>query len=268
MLTHLDDEDVRIADCRWYLDNPPRGREEYDSGHIPRAAYLSLDDDLTATAGPGRHPLAPPEVFAGRFAALGFGGAHRIVAYDTAGGAIAARMWWMLRNIGHDAVAVLDGGLKAWRRAGGVLHSGSERYPPATLSVRAQPVTIDAAALERRLGTVTLLDARDGDRYLGEREPIDPVAGHIPTAVNLPYKGNLGSDDRFCPPEVLRDRFERAGVGRGETVVYCGSGVTACHHVLAMEIAGLPPATLYPGSWSDWGGSGRAVAVGDEPETR
>jgi thiosulfate/3-mercaptopyruvate sulfurtransferase len=267
LLRHLDDGDLRIADCRWYLDDPPRGRAEYESGHIPGSVYVSLDDDLTATEGPGRHPLAPPDAFAERFAGLGFGDAHRIVAYDTAGGAIAARMWWMLAGIGHGNVAVLDGGAAAWQGAGGELVPGADRYPATTLTVNAQPITIDSGTLERRLGSVTLIDARDGDRYRGEREPIDPVAGHIPTAINLPYKGNLQPDDHFSPPDALRARFAAAGAASGETIVYCGSGVTACHDILAMEIAGLPAPTLYPGSWSDWGESGRAVATGAAPGT-
>ncbi len=266
---HLDDPALRLADCRWYLGEPERGMAAYNAGHIPGAAYVSLEADLSASLGPGRHPLPQPETYAAHLGALGYGDGHLIVAHDDRGGAVASRMWWMLRSIGHHAVAVLDGGLDAWRQVGGPIVTETTRHPAADLSVRATPVTVDADALEKRLGTVTLIDARDGDRYRGEHEPVDPVAGHIPTAVSLPLSGNLRDDATFADPEALRARYEAAGVEPDrEVVVYCGSGVTACHDILAMELAGLPRATLYPGSWSDWGSSGRTVSTGPEPGTR
>ena len=265
---HLTDASLRLADCRWYLDEPARGRREFDREHIPGAVYVSLDDDLSAPEGPGRHPLPDAASIAARFGALGFGDDARIVAYDDRGGAIAARMWWMLRAIGHTQVAVLDGGLTAWRAEGRPLTADTRMHAPQSLTVRSQPRTIDADRLADRLGTIVLIDARDGERYRGEREPIDPVAGHIPTAVNVPMTGNLGDDDRFLEPAALRERFEAAITGDAEPVVYCGSGVTACHDIRAMEIGGLPETTLYPGSWSDWCTTGRAIATGENPRTR
>ena len=263
---NLGSPDLRLADCRWYLDEPNRGREEYDRGHIPGARYVSLDVDLSAPHGPGRHPLGSPETWAPHLGALGFGDDHVVVIYDDRSGAVAARMWWMLRSIGHRSVAVLDGGLAAWQAAGGSLSSEPGRYPASPLTIRATPEVIDADTLQARLGSVLLIDARDADRYRGEREPIDPIAGHIPTAVNLPMTGNLATDGTFADAATLRSRYRAAGAdGTTEAVVYCGSGVTACHDILAMEIAGYPPATLYPGSWSDWSTAGRDVAVGDSP---
>lgn len=266
---HRDDPALRIADCRWYLEEPGRGRAEYERSHIPGAVFVSLDDDLSAPSGPGRHPLPAPEIYAARLGALGMGDEHTVVAYDDRGGGIAARLWWMLRAIGHTSVAVLDGGLTAWRAAGLAEESAVVTHPPAALTVSAQPRTIDRSGLESRLGNVVLIDARDGERYRGEHEPVDPVAGHIPTAVSRPTAGNLRADMRFETPETLRRRFASAGVGpAADTVVYCGSGVTACHDILAIELAGLGEATLYPGSWSDWGTSGGAIATGAEPGTR
>jgi thiosulfate/3-mercaptopyruvate sulfurtransferase len=199
---------------------------------------------------------------------MGFGDHSIIVAYDDRGGAVASRLWWMLRSIGHDAVAVLDGGLPAWRSTGGPLSTAPTSRSPARLTVRRQPRTIDATSLQANLGSVTLIDARDGDRYRGEREPVDPVAGHIPTAINLPMTGNLAENDRFLAPGTLRARFETEVDPHRDTVVYCGSGVTACHDILAMEIAGLPAAMLYPGSWSDWCAIERPIATGEDPGTR
>jgi thiosulfate/3-mercaptopyruvate sulfurtransferase len=265
---HLADSSLRLADCRWYLGEPDHGRREYDRGHLPGAVYVSLDDDLSAPEGPGRHPLPDAESIAARLGDLGFGDDSVVVAYDDRGGAVASRMWWMLRSIGHRNVAVLDGGLTAWRTEGRPLRTDATTRAPQRLTVRRQPQVIDAARLADRLGTVTLIDARDGDRYRGEREPIDPVAGHIPTAINVPMSGNLGDDHRFLEPDVLRARFEASTAPDTEIVVYCGSGVTACHDILAMEIAGFPPATLYAGSWSDWSSSDRPVRTGDEPGTR
>ena len=266
---HLGDPDLRVADCRWYLGEPARGIAEYHAGHIPGAVFVSLDDDLTAPRGAGRHPLPRPSDYARRLGELGFGNDHTIVAYDDRGGAVAARMWWMLRAIGHPRVAVLDGGLTAWLGEGRSMTTMAGSYEAAQLSVHGEGVTIDGEALESRLGAITLIDARDGDRYRGEREPVDPIAGHIPTAISLPLGGNLRPDLRFADAGMLRKRYLAAGVAPDrQTVVYCGSGVTACHDILAMELAGLPPATLYPGSWSDWSTAGRAVATGSEPGTR
>jgi len=260
-------DDLRIADCRWYLGEPERGIAAFRSAHLPGAVYVSLDDDLSSPTGPGRHPLPRPEDYATHLAGMGFGDDHLIVVYDDRSGAVAARMWWMLRSIGHRSVAVLDGGLDAWRAAKLPVTGELAGHRDARLTIRSRPRTIDAATLEARLGEVTLIDARDGDRYRGEREPIDAVAGHIPTAISLPLTGNLRGDGTFEQAAALLRRYRAAGVAQGiETVVYCGSGVTACHDILAMELAGLSDAILYPGSWSDWSSSGRTVATGAATE--
>jgi thiosulfate/3-mercaptopyruvate sulfurtransferase len=264
LLEHADDPAVRIADTRWYLADPTGGHAAYHEGHIPDAVYVSLDHHLSAPEGPGRHPLPDREDFAVCMGSLGFGDDHLVVAYDDRGGAIAARLWWMLRDIGHDRVAVLDGGIQAWTASGGDLETEPPSPVPATMTVRAPLTTqIDRETLRQRLGTIPLIDARAPDRYRGETEPIDPVAGHIPTARNAPYEGNLNEDLTFADAAELRHRFESLGAG-DETVVYCGSGVTACHGILAMTVAGLPEPTLYPGSWSDWSTSRGPVATGDE----
>ena len=262
---HLDHSPLRVVDCRWYLGEPERGRVEYDGGHIPGAIYMSVDTDLSAHSGPGRHPLPSPEEIADRLAAFGIGDRNFVVAYDDAGGGIAARLWWLLRSIGHRRVAVLDGGIQAWGAAGGALSTEVRSWPPTTLSVAGTAQTIDQQELVKRLGKVILLDARASERYRGESEPVDAGAGHIPSARNLPHSGNLTANGVFRSAAELRNRYTEAGVhDADDTVVYCGSGVTACHDILAMEVAGLGTATLYPGSWSDWSASGRTIATGPE----
>ena len=254
---------VKIADTRWYLGDPNGGHEAYHAGHIPGAVFVSLEHHLSAPHGPGRHPLPEREDLAVCMGSLGFGDEHTVIAYDDRGGAIAARLWWMLRDLGHERVAVLDGGIQAWEAAGGTLETETPSPTPATMTVRDSLTRrIDRTALEGRLGAVTVLDARTAERYRGETEPIDPVAGHIPTARNLPYQGNLTDELTFATADALRERFESVGAG-DDTVVYCGSGVTACHDILAMTVAGLPEPILYPGSWSDWSTSGGPVATGD-----
>jgi len=186
-----------------------------------------------------------------------------IVAYDDAGGTIAARLWWMLDVLGHPDVSVLDGGIQAWSAIGGPLTDVVPELAPATLTLGdTWSRTIDRDTLSQRLGDVALLDARAPERYRGEEEPIDPVAGHIPTARSLPTDSNLGMDGRMLPPSILRERFVDLGP---EVVTACGSGVTACHHALAMRVAGLPDPILYPGSYSDWSRAGLPVATGNEP---
>jgi len=261
----LSDPVLRLADIRWYLDEPERGRVGYDAGHIPGALFVDLDRDLSAPSGPGRHPLRDRFEFAAAMGRFGFGDAHRIVVYDDRGGIIATRLWWMLRDIGHDAVRVLDGGINAWTAAGHPVTSAPTPIVPATLTVRpTRTRQIDRETLARRLGTVTVLDARAPERYRGEVEPIDPVAGHIPTALNAPAVDNLGADGRLLPPAELAKRY-RGLSGDREVVASCGSGVFACHDILAMTVAGLPEPILYPGSWSDWSTAGMPAAVGPEP---
>ena len=265
---HLDHSPLRVADYRWYLTDPGAGRRAYEAGHIPGAAHLSVDDDLSARRGPGRHPLPPEEQIAERLGAFGIGDRNFVVAYDDAGGSIPARLWWMLRSIGHRRVAALNGGLQAWTAAGGDLATDEPVWPPAQLTILGASQTIGRDALAARLGGITLIDARAGERYRGETEPVDPVAGYIPTAINIPTDENLDPHGRFLAPVTLRDRYAAAGItDAAETVVYCGSGVTACHDILAMELAGLGTATLYPGSWSDWSSAGNAVVTGNEPGT-
>ncbi len=261
------DPRLRIADCRWYLGEPERGRAAYAEAHIPGAVYVDLEEHLSATSGPGRHPLPEPEALAATLGALGIGDEHEVVAYDDRGGAVAARLWWLLRHIGHGATRVLDGGLAAWQAAGLPVTDSLPDHPPAVLTPRrGGGATVDRSALRAVLGDVLLLDARAEERYRGEIEPIDPVAGHIPTARSAPYEDNLGEDHRFRSPADLRARYAALGAGPGaDVVVYCGSGVTACHVILALEVAGFAGARLYPGSWSDWSASDLPVAVGTEP---
>lgn len=258
---------VVFADVRWYLGEPGRGRAEYESGHIPGAVYVDLEHDLSAVEGPGRHPMPTRAEFADRMGRLGIGDDDTVVAYDDRGGAVAARLWWMLRDIGHEAVVVLDGGIQAWTAAGNPVERGTVTREPVTLSIRPGPTRqLDRTAVRTRLGQVTLLDARAPERYRGEEEPVDPVAGHIPTAVSADLTLNLDEDLRFRSAAALRDRFESLGASEDrDTVVYCGSGVTACHNALALVRAGFPEPILYPGSWSDWSTAGEAAAAGPEP---
>ena len=271
------DPGLRLVDVRWYLGRPGDGRRAYEAGHLPGAIHLDLDADLAGSAanGPGRHPLPSPAAFAERLGRAGIGDGSTVVAYDDVGGWVAARLWWMLDRIGHPACAVLDGGLPAWVAGGLPLETAVPRRPRATLTVRGAaasdadggwPGTIDRDGLRGRLGGLVLLDARAGARYRGETEPVDPVAGHIPTAVSAPTDGNLGPDGRFLPPDALRRRFVALGAdGSRDVVTSCGSGTSACHHALAMRAAGLPDPILYPGSWSDWSTAGYPVATGPEP---
>ncbi|MGZ6329354.1 MAG: sulfurtransferase, partial [Candidatus Limnocylindrales bacterium] len=207
---------LRLVDVRWYLLRPGDGRRAYEAGHLPEAGFLDLDVDLSAREGPGRHPLPDPAEFAARLAALGIGDAHRVVAYDDAGGGVAARLWWMLDALGHRAVEVLDGGIGAWQAAGLPLTTEEPHWPPTTLRLQpAWPHTIERTSLATRLGSVVLLDGRAPERYRGEVEPVDPAAGHIPTAVSAPLAGNLGPDGQFLAPEDLRARFEALEAGPG-----------------------------------------------------
>jgi thiosulfate/3-mercaptopyruvate sulfurtransferase len=199
-------------------------------------------------------------------AQLGFGSEHTIVAYDQGGGTIAARLWWMLDALGHPDVSLLDGGLPAWIAAGGELTTDAPALPPASLELAsAWPGTIERDAVAADLGRLRIVDVRAPERYRGETEPIDPVAGHIPTARNLPTGGNLGPDGRFLSPDRLRERFAAVPEGDRTTVVHCGSGINACHTAFAMRLAGLPDPLLYPGSFSDWSRSGNEVVTGPEP---
>jgi thiosulfate/3-mercaptopyruvate sulfurtransferase len=254
-----------IADVRWYLDGRS-GREAYEKGHIPGAVFVDLDRWLAGPPGNGRgrHPLPEPAVFAEGMSACGIGDGSTVVGYDDAGGVTAARLVWMLRALGVDA-ALLDGGLQAY---GGSLEGGAGPAPaPARFTARPWPSDLLAAVADATSGEHLVIDGRDGPRYRGETESVDPRAGHIPGAVNVPCRENLGPDGRLLPPDVLRRRFEDAGVTPDLPVVsYCGSGVTACHNLLAIEWAGLGRGRLYPGSWSEYSSDpGRPAAIGPEP---
>lgn len=264
----IDDPRLRVVDCRWYLGRPGEGVLAYVAGHVPRALHLDIDADLTAPSGPGRHPLPDAVVFRRRIEDVGIGDEHTVVAYDDVGGWVAARLWWMLDDLGHEAVSVLDGGIGAWTEAGLPLTTEVPSWPPARLTLRSSwGRVIEREALRDALGSVRLLDARAGARYRGEMEPIDAYPGHIPTAVSAPTDGNLASDGRFLSAAELATRYRALGAdgSAGEVVVSCGSGVSATHDALALRIAGLPDARLYPGSYSDWSQQGWPVATGPEP---
>lgn len=274
LLTHVGDPDLRLVDTRWYLGRPGAGEAAFEAGHLPGAIFLDLDADLSAPPGPGRHPLPDPVAFAALLAARGIDDGDAVVAYDDSGAGVAARLWWMLDNLGVDAVGVLDGGIGAWTAAGGSLETGASTHPPAhplthpptRLAVgTAWRRTVDRDELRARLGSVVVIDGRAPERYRGEVEPVDPVAGHIPTAVNAPLGGNLGPDGRFLGPDALAARFRALGADAMTTVVSCGSGTNACQLALAMRVAGLPDPLLYPGSWSDWSTVGYPVATGPDP---
>lgn len=264
----LDDPRLRVVDVRWVLGEPGRGREAYETGHIPGAIFLDVDQDLVAPEGPGRHPLPEPGAFRSRLEGAGIGSEHSVVAYDDVGGWVAARLWWMLDDLGHHDVAILDGGFQTWVDAGYPVTTEVPAFEPSkvVLADRWSKV-IDLERLSDRLGDVVLLDARGAPRYRGETEPIDAVAGHIPTALSVPTAGNLGPDGRLLPPEELRERFLTLGAdgADNQVITSCGSGVAACFNSLAMRVAGLPDPILYAGSYSDWTQRAMPVATGPEP---
>ena len=264
---HLGDMGVRVVDCRFRLGRPGVAEKLYREGHIPGASFLDVDRDLAAPPGErGRHPIPDAEAFEAAARRAGIGRDMLVVAYDEAAEGGAARLWWLLRHFGHRDVVVLDGGLRGWRAEGGELCGGVEAVEPGDFRV-APPAndttTIEEPGLgEAGAGSVLVLDARASERYRGEIEPIDPVAGRIPGARNLPFS-ELAPGGRFLQPEELRSRFEALGLRSGdEAVAYCGSGITACVLVLAAEVAGLDPVRLYPGSWSEWSGRGLPVERG------
>ena len=261
LLTHIDDPDWVIVDCRFNLLQPAAGRDAWESGHIPGAVYANLDKDLAAAVAPdgagGRHPLPDPERFAEMASAWGVHSNSTVIVYDDVGNAIAARLWWLLRWFGHERVAVLDGGLHSWITAGeqlvtesSVRACGSFVPKPGSLPVIAAAQV--QAALDRN--ELVLLDARAPDRFSGRNEPIDRLGGHVPGAVNAPFQDNLDADKCFRPTSELQAYYRALIADRPiDTVAcMCGSGVTACHTLLALEAAGMPGAALYVGSWSDW----------------
>jgi thiosulfate/3-mercaptopyruvate sulfurtransferase len=265
LLARLGDPELRICDVRWWLTDPGKGRRDYELAHIPGAVFVDLDRDLSAPVGPGRHPLPDPARFTARMEGLGIGDDSDVIAYDDAGGTIAARLWWMLEDLGHRRVRVLDGGIDAWMAAGGPVTDVVPNPVAGRLTLRGTWTRVmDRDALAGRLGSLSLIDARARERYRGDVEPVDAVPGHIPTAINRPTAGNLRPDGRFLPPHALAARFADVD---GLVVTSCGSGVTACHNALAMRLAGLPDPLLYPGSYSEWARTGMPVATGDDPGT-
>src|SRR5574341_627573 len=261
--SHLGDPDWAIVDCRFTLGDAERGRRDYQLAHVPGAVYAQLDEDLSSPHIPGvtgRHPLPPIDVLKDKFSEWGIGLGVQVVAYDDwpgASGAVAARLWWCLRWLGHQAVAVLDGGWNRWLELGGPVTSGVETRSRRDFKPRPHPEwLVDAAHVDglRFSPDYRLFDSRSADRYRGENETIDPVPGHIPGAVNAPYAENVGPDGLFRPADELRQRFRSllGEISPQNAVFYCGSGVTAAHNLLALLHAGLGDARLYAGSWSEW----------------
>ena len=267
--THIEHPALRVADVRWALDGPP-GRARYDAGHLPGAVFLDAETELSSPGeGPGRHPVPSAAKLARILGERGIGDEHVLVAYDDAGGSIAARAWWLFRHYGHDGRAgVLDGGIDAWTDAGLPLVTEPARHPPATWTPRgARDDLVGTHAVASMLGgTALLLDARAGERYRGEIEPIDPRAGHIPGARSAPWTANLDADGRFLTAAALRERYAALGAGERPVVAYCGSSLTATHDLLALELAGLDHGRLYEGSWSHWSSDpARPAATGVDP---
>ncbi|WP_026150593.1 sulfurtransferase [Streptomyces prunicolor] len=258
-----------LLDVRWALGDP-HGRDHYADGHIPGAVYVDLDTEMAAPASPegGRHPLPDLTELQESARRWGIGDGRSVVVYDDLGNTAAARAWWLLRYAGVTEVTLLDGALGAWRAAGLPLESGIPADPaPGDVVLRAGALPItDADGAAELAVTGLLLDARAGERYRGEVEPVDPRAGHIPGALSAPTGENLAADGTFLAPELLRKRFEERGAGDAARIgVYCGSGVTAAHQIAALEIAGFE-ATLFPGSWSAWSADpARPAATGDRP---
>ena len=249
-----------VVDCRFSLKDTGAGRQGWKAGSIPGAVYAHLDEDLSSPIVPGktgRHPLPAVEDFAATLGGWGIGNDTQVVAFDDFGGAFASRLWWMLRWLGHDAVAVLDGGLPAWTAAGHGLEPGEPSTARASFVPTPKPELVaDADAVLASLddAAVQLIDARNATRYAGEHEPTDPVAGHIAGAVNAAWPDNLGEAKTMRTDDELRARFTEVLDGRdpARAICYCGSGVTACHDLLAMVHVGMPMPRLYVGSWSDW----------------
>ena len=271
---HIDDPDWAIVDCRFALADPPKGRRDYLAAHIPGAVYAHLDEDLSGPIEPGksgRHPLPAIDAFVTTLATWGIGDGVQVVVYDDASGMYAGRLWWMLRWLGHDAVALLDGDWRLWQAEGRPTRSGAEQRDARTFTPRVRPHLLATSdEIAGRLGApdLPLFAARAADRSRGENETIDPVVGHVPGAVNAPYALNLDADGRFLSAGELRERYETllGDAPAEEAIFYCGSGVSAVHDLIAVEVAGLGLPRLYVGSWSEWiADPARPVASGATP---
>lgn len=259
---YLDQPDWVVIDCRFSLNDPAYGRREYLKGHIPGSVYAHLDEDLCSPIIPGRtgrHPLPEISMIERKLSKWGIDQSVQVVAYDVAGGAMAAaRLWWLLQWLGHPNVAVLDGCWQAWTQAGYPIRAGEELRNPRTFHPQPRPEMLVSTDFVEHLiknkSDYILLDSRTRERYLGEFEPIDPVAGHIPGAICAPYTENIGDHGRFLPKDALQERFKSliGNVPSDKVIFYCGSGVTAAQNILAMAHAGLGLARLYAGSWSEW----------------
>lgn len=257
----------RVFDCRHDLFKPDLGAQQYREGHIPGALFASLEHDLSGSksGANGRHPLPSPEAFVAWMGRQGLKPGDTIICYDANNGSMASRLWWLLRWAGHDAVAVLDGGLAKWVKEGRPVSAEAPSFPATRYPARVRAaMAADVGAVAANLGKELLVDARAAARFRGEQEPIDPVAGHIPGAVNRFNGENVNADGTFKDAATLRREYEILLGGRkpAEVVNYCGSGVAACHNLLAMEIAGLPGSRLYAGSWSEW------IADPERPRSR
>jgi len=269
LLERYADPDWTVLDCRFDLARPNWGREVYAAGHIPRALYAHLDEDLSGPITPdsGRHPLPAVESLARTLGGWGVDGNVQVIAYDQGNGAYAARLWWLLRWLGHARVAVLNGGFAAWQQAGLPVSAESEVRAARQFTARPLQAAVVATSDVARWvengdlgrGAKTLIDARAADRFAGQNETLDPVAGHIPGARNHPFARNLDPSGRFLAADTLRSSWTDtlAGSSPAQVVAMCGSGVTACHNLLALEVAGLPGGRLYAGSWSEWIRDGR-----------
>lgn len=258
---HLNDPQLIIIDCRFQLSDPSWGEKQYQAAHIPQAFYLSLDKDLSSPVQKhgGRHPLPDPDSLAAKFEKMGINrGETQVIAYDDSRCAFAARLWWLLRYYGHHQVAILDGGWNAWKKAGYPVSAEPPSPQPGTFTPQLQPEwVVDREEVKARQNdpNTILIDSRDADRYRGEREPIDPIAGHITGAINFPWKSVTDEQGNLYSPAQQRQRWQNGETSidtNQETIVYCGSGVTACVNLLSLHLAQLPQGKLYAGSWSDW----------------
>ena len=264
---HPENPDWVIVDCRFDLSDKEAGYREYRKGHIPGAVYADLEEDLSdmSREKAGRHPLPPPDAMEVLFSRLGINTGNQVIVYDTASGAFAARLWWMLRFMGHRSVAVLDGGWQRWIGTGQEIQTTENTNPPGQF--RGEPEFGWLVASSEVLQAERLIDSREPARYQGENEPVDPIAGHIPGALNYFWKNNLDEDGCFLPASEIRAKLleKYGGTAPDKVVFYCGSGVTACHNLLAATYAGLQPPRLYAGSWSEWCTvPERPVAIGGE----